>query len=125
MTNPMDWLKQVFSGQAGGVGPREAEQLIARGVAVIDVREASEVAGGMIAQAKHVPLGDVDAYGWNALKNAGIAADTRELVVVCRSGMRSQRAIARLRSERSDVTLINLDGGMIAWCNEGLPTRPG
>jgi len=23
MTNPMDWLKQVFSGQAGGVGPRE------------------------------------------------------------------------------------------------------
>jgi rhodanese-related sulfurtransferase len=72
-----------------------------------------------------MPLGDVDAYGWNALKSAGIPADTRELLVVCRSGMRSQRAIARLRSERSDATLINLDGGMIAWCNEGLPTRPG
>ena len=48
----------------------------------------------------------------------------RPLLMLCRSGARSGRATAFLLQQGfSDVR--NVEGGMIAWKNAGLPTRSG
>jgi len=45
----------------------------------------------------------------------------RRVVVVCRSGNRSARATALL--VRSGFEAVNLNGGMRAWAEAGLPVE--
>ena len=73
---------------------------------LIDVREADEVAEGMIPGAVHIPLGDVEA-------RAGELDKARAYIMICRSGGRSGRATELLEAEGYDVT--NMTGGMLAW----------
>lgn len=72
---------------------------------VLDVREPEEWAGGHIAGATHIPLGDLTT------RLAEVPAGP--VVVTCRAGGRSARATEFLRSRGLDAT--NLDGGMTAW----------
>lgn len=78
----------------------------ADGAVVIDVREADEVAAGMLRGARHLPLasllGDVDA----------LAAELTgsEVVVVCQVGMRARRAAQALRGAGVDAVVLR--GGM-------------
>ena len=78
----------------------------ATGTVVIDVREADEVATGMLPGARHLPLasllGDVDA----------VAAELSgsEVVVVCQVGMRARRAAQALRGAGVDAVVLR--GGM-------------
>jgi len=85
---------------------------VSDGARVLDVREPDEWEAGHIAGAVHIPLGDVPA-------RVGEIAGDDDLVVVCRSGGRSARAVAWLR--RSGIDAINLDGGMGAWVAAGRP----
>ena len=48
----------------------------------------------------------------------------RQLLLVCRSGSRSLRATMYLMQQGFD-DVANVDGGMIAWKNAGLPVRSG
>lgn len=80
------------------------------GAAVLDVREPDEWAAGHIPGALHVPLGDLPA-------RFGELPQDGALVVVCRSGSRSARAVAWL--EAGGVEALNLDGGMGAWAAAG------
>jgi rhodanese-related sulfurtransferase len=68
---------------------------------VIDVRERDEWQAGHIEGALHVPLAELTA-------RVGELPDG-ELVVVCRSGHRSARAVAWLVHTGLDA--VNLDGG--------------
>jgi rhodanese-related sulfurtransferase len=74
---------------------------------VLDVREAREL---MVAafpfDVLHIPMNEVPA------RLAEIPAD-RPVVCACRSGSRSARVAAFLRSEGRDA--VNLDGGILAW----------
>jgi adenylyltransferase/sulfurtransferase len=82
---------------------------------VIDVREADEVATGMLPGARHLPLaallGDVDAV---AAELAG-----SEVVVVCQVGMRARRAAQALRGAGVDAVVLR--GGMDGYISRRQP----
>jgi len=100
-------------GEAGGeVGPEEAEGLIKSGSALLDVREDYEWDAGHVASAVHIPLGLL-------AERVGELPSDRQVVVVCRSGVRSARAAAFLVTSGYDA--VNLAGGMQAWAAVGLP----
>lgn len=77
---------------------------------LIDVREPSEHATGVIDGARLLPLGQV------AGARASLPSDV-PVVVYCRSGMRSARAAAMLRSGGIDAR--SLKGGIDAWRRSG------
>jgi adenylyltransferase/sulfurtransferase len=85
------------------------------GTVVIDVREADEVATGMLPGARHLPLasllGDVDAV-------AGELAG-RDVVVVCQVGMRARRAAQALRGAGVDAVVLR--GGMDGYNSRRQP----
>jgi rhodanese-related sulfurtransferase len=82
------------------------------GVRVLDVRELDEWEAGHIRGAVHIPLGEVPA-------RLGELVEQDDLLVVCRSGGRSGRAVAWLR--QNGVDAINVAGGMGAWATAGRP----
>lgn len=93
------------------ISPQELEQLIkAKEITLVDVREPSEWDLGHIAGAIHIPLGEVDKRHNELSKN-----DT--IVLYCRMGGRSMRALNYLRSV-GFTRLQNLKGGITAWQNE-------
>ena len=79
---------------------------------VLDVREPDEWEAGHIEGALHIPLAEVPTR-----LDDLVGAD--ELVVVCRSGGRSARAVAWL--VRNGLDAVNLEGGMGAWAAAGRP----
>jgi rhodanese-related sulfurtransferase len=80
---------------------------------ILDVREQDEWDAGHIDGAVHVPLAEVPQ------RLGELTEDETPLVVVCRSGGRSARAVAWLVQNGVDAT--NLDGGMGAWASAGRP----
>ncbi|WP_432506681.1 rhodanese-like domain-containing protein [Kineococcus arenarius] len=90
-------------------------------VTVVDVREDEEWAAGHIAGAVHIPLGQLEA-------RLGELDPTQPLVTTCRGGKRSAQAHALLTAAGKQVD--DLEGGMQAWKQAGLPIttpdgRPG
>lgn len=100
----------------GHVSPLEIPML-RESTYIVDVREPHEFNGdlGHIAGAELVPLASLSATSerWNR---------DREIVVVCRSGARSQRGCALLASA-GFRHVKNLDGGMLAYVQIGLPVQ--
>ncbi|NMO94694.1 rhodanese-like domain-containing protein [Paenibacillus lemnae] len=79
-------------------------------VYMIDVREDEEVAQGMIQGAKHIPMGEIPA------RLQEIPTD-QEVIMICRSGGRSQRVCEYLSLQGLD-NMVNMQGGMLEW-NDG------
>lgn len=95
------------------IGAAAAHQLTSDGTAtLLDVRETDEWTAGHAPQAAHIPLGDLDPAAFRP---------DQELIAVCRSGRRSDKAAQRLRA--AGLTVHNLTGGMQAWAAAGLPVR--
>lgn len=91
----------------------EPDEAYARSdVDFVDVREPDEWSAGRIEGARHIPLeqlpGRLDELDRD-----------RPTVMVCRSGGRSGRATAFLAAQGFDAH--NLEGGMKAWRDAGLP----
>lgn len=115
-------------GQADPADPAgEAEEITAaqlkqwldqgRDVQIIDVREAHEYAIARLPGTKLIPLGQIS-------ERAGDLDPTREAVVHCKGGVRSAKAIARLKEAGYAGRLINLKGGITAWSNDVDPSVP-
>ncbi|HQW81014.1 MAG TPA: rhodanese-like domain-containing protein [Pseudomonadota bacterium] len=117
-------LKSLFGIGAVAVSPQDAVKRINAGACVVDVREADEFAQGSIAYAVNVPLSRINRDGITALEQAGIAHAHGELLIVCRSGMRSGKACSRLQKHCGERAL-NLRGGLMAWAGAGLPISRG
>jgi len=81
-----------------------AWQNIQQGALIIDARTAKEYANGHIAGAVNIPF-DIAVKQFNAL---GIAKD-RRVVLYCRSGNRSGKALASL--EKAGYTNLHNGGG--------------
>lgn len=95
--------------------PIQAHQRTTGGaVVLLDVREQAEWNTGQAPDAVHAPLSRLAAG--TALP---AAAEGRPLVVVCRSGHRSQQA-AKLLTGRG-IEAVDVKGGMNAWAAAGLP----
>jgi rhodanese-related sulfurtransferase len=101
------------------IDPEQLEQLRQAGsVVLLDVRTDPEVARGLIAGSKHIPLNQLPARHQEINPEA-------QLVVYCQSGARSAQACAWL-AERGFAQVHNLQGGLLAWARAGLPvTTPG
>lgn len=93
------------------IKPSEVEALIRANpsVSILDVREDEEVAQGKIAEAKHIPMGEVPERLEEIEKNS-------EHIIVCRSGNRSGRVAEFLQSQGYKVK--NMAGGMLEWKGE-------
>ncbi|GHB07672.1 rhodanese-like domain-containing protein [Streptomyces termitum] len=81
---------------------------------LLDVREKPEWRAGHAPGAVHAPL-----TGLVAGAAPPPAAQGRPLVVICRSGHRSQQA-AKLLAERG-AAAVDVKGGMNAWAAAGFP----
>jgi len=80
------------------------------GAVILDVREADEVAGGVIPGARHVPLADL-------LAAPGVFEG--RVVVVCQTSVRARRGAEALRAAGVDAAV--LAGGMAAWSGPTVP----
>ncbi len=90
-------------------------RLAAGAVTVVDVRGASEWAGGHLPGAMHIPLGYLAGRGRDL-------PTTKPIVMQCQAGARS--AIATSVLQRLGVPgVINLTGGYAAWVAAGLPVE--
>jgi len=76
---------------------------------VLDVREPVEWEHGHIDGAVHIPLMDLPSR-MPEIPNGHV-------LVVCRIGSRSARAVAYLQQQGIDA--VNLDGGMVEWVEAG------
>ena len=83
---------------------------------VIDVREPYEFAIARIPGVKLIPLGQLGERSGELDPNA-------EIILQCRSGMRSANALELLRS-KGFTNLKNLKGGILAWSEEIDPSVP-
>ncbi|WP_416829099.1 rhodanese-like domain-containing protein [Ectobacillus polymachus] len=91
--------------------PQDVEMQLKQGKSlnIIDVREDEEVAQGIIPGAKHYRLGDLPIT-YTELDQS------KEYIIVCRSGRRSAQACAFL--EEMGFSVANLEGGMLDWTGE-------
>lgn len=105
--------------QAGGsIGFDEVRDGLASGkIVLIDVREAGEFAAGHVPGAVNLPL--------STLNPAAVPKPAdKTVVLMCRSGNRSGRAMAALAAAgRSD--LVNYSGSMIDWTAKAGPIATG
>jgi rhodanese-related sulfurtransferase len=92
----------------------ELRDFLASGVSPvkIDVREDVELQYGVIDGALHIPMQSVPGQ-LNALEKH--KNDT--IVLICRSGKRSQQ-IGAFMEEMGFIDIINLAGGMNAWAKD-------
>lgn len=98
--------------ESAPMSPGEVDEALHEGkkLVLIDVREPEEFADGRVAVARNIPLRDLRA------RLADIPRDA-DVVLVCRTGARSQMAW-ELLLELGYTKVHNMDGGMLAWQGE-------
>lgn len=86
------------------------------GLVLVDVRSPIEFETEHIAGSVNVPLEALDSRSEEVSRNG-------QLVVICRSGKRAERAAYTLMGRGFQPKV--LEGGMIAWRKAGLPVKEG
>ena len=114
----MDLLSRMFGSPMPSLSAQELSEKLKgdKQPMVVDVREPEEYQDGHIAQAKLIPLGELN------LHLAELPKD-QEIVCVCASGSRSSVATRHLLG--AGYQAINMDGGMYYWQHAGLPVKAG
>jgi len=95
------------------INPQEACKLHEQNTLFVDVREPEEFAQVRIEGAQLIPLSEFAGRYQELPKD-------QPVVLYCRSGNRSAQAAAWL-SAKGYTNLLNLDGGIMAWYQTGLP----
>jgi rhodanese-related sulfurtransferase len=80
---------------------------------LVDVREHAEFAGGRVAGARLLPLGEIER------RNSELD-HTKPIYVMCRTGNRSSQAQKKLKA-LGFTNVINVAGGFEAWKRADLP----
>ena len=95
---------------------RQAQELLREGGAqLVDVREPYEHEAGRIAGSRHIELQLLPG-------EAGLLDSEQPILFYCRSGSRSALAADAFAAAGFDAR--NLDGGLEAWVEAGLPIEP-
>ena len=101
---------------APGLSPTQAVLLINREKAnVVDVRSAEEFASGHLIGARHVAMENISA---DLAKT--VTDKKRPLILVCASGMRSQKA-QKIAQKLGFEQAHSLSGGLKIWQEANLP----
>ena len=105
--------------RAGGIrsiSAIEAPQIINHEAAlVVDVSENGEFNSGHVPGAINVPLKELDAIPKKLEKHKD-----KPVIVICRTGNRSNRAVGMLKKQGFESLFI-LKGGFLAWQKENYP----
>lgn len=102
----------LFRNSSKVIDPKQAKEMMNRGILLIDVREVSEWNKGHAPGAIHLPLGTLQ-------DNLHRVPRDSQVLVCCRSGNRSAKAVALLTQQGYQA--LDIDGGMAAWDANGLP----
>jgi rhodanese-related sulfurtransferase len=96
--------------------PERVAELLESGTAeVVDVRTEEEREAAHIPGTRHVPIDALSA-------EAGSLDHTKPLVLYCRSGDRSGAAADAFAASGREA--YSLEGGLVAWAEEGRPVEP-
>jgi rhodanese-related sulfurtransferase len=106
--------EQDTAAEQAELSPREASER-ATEAQVVDVRTDEEHAAGYIAETLHIPLDRLT-------EEAERLDRDRPVIFYCRGGERSATAAAAFRASGWDA--YNIQGGLVAWAEEGLPLEP-
>ena len=100
------------------IAPKDLKARLDRGddLVLVDVREPNEWQIARIDGARLIPVNSV-------MEHASELSTADEIVLFCKSGVRSARALNTLR-QLGFRKLYNLKGGIIGWANEVDPTLP-
>lgn len=99
------------------LSPYDATQKMNAGEAIfLDVRDESEFKSGHLLNARSMPVNKLAERLHEIEKFKG-----KEIVVYCDNGMRTSRAIAKLKKS-GFTSLHSLSGGLVAWEKASLPT---
>lgn len=104
-------LFSFFKKKYETISPAKAKEAQDQGAMLIDVRESSEYRMGHAPGARHISVQVIE-------RRLGEIPKERQIVVMCQSGMRSQRAAEIL--SRNGYQVLNVSGGMIGWQRAGL-----
>lgn len=99
--------------------PTTTQAWVKRGALLVDVREKEEVEqlAYDVPDIVNIPLSEFE------IRYKELAMD-KELVIVCRAGVRSLRAAGFLINHGFDpVKVVNMKHGLIRWVQRGFPTR--
>ena len=112
---------RLFSQKKGTTSEMTVQELKARLDAgnpplILDVREPAEAAICRLPAARLIPLGELP-------RRLGELEASAEIVIHCKSGVRSARAVSLLRNH-GFANVHNLHGGILAWIAEVDPTMP-
>lgn len=110
-------MTPTHSGEVPELTPRELAERIASHADfdLIDVREPYEWKIAHLPDARLIPLGELPSK-MNTLDSA------RDIVVYCRSGVRSADATQQLR--KAGFRAVNLAGGILRWSDDVDPSVP-
>ncbi|MCY7411905.1 MAG: rhodanese-like domain-containing protein [Salinibacterium sp.] len=109
-------MDDTAAGSAPEIAAELAVTLVRDGTPLIDVREPSEWEAGHAPDAHWIPLGELES------RLSELPRDT-EILVICHSGARSERAARALRD--AEFIAVNVAGGMLAWAAAGGEVESG
>ncbi len=105
----MGFLSKWFgTAEVPTISPAEAKKRMATAI-VLDVREPDEYADGHLPKARLLPLGTIN----EASAAQAIPTKDSDVLVYCRSGARSRRAVQRLIG-LGYTRAVNI-GGIMDW----------
>ena len=105
-------IKQIQG--ADGIDVKQAFSMNQQGALLLDVREPEEYSAIHAPNAKLIPLGQLGSR----LQEIAAYKD-KPVVVICRSGNRSSKAVTMLK-EAGYSQVSNVKGGITAWEKDGL-----
>lgn len=108
-----------FVSEKETVTPKEAAEILKGNALLIDVREPDELAEQSydVKNSINIPLDSIES------KINSIPKD-KQVILACQKGGRSQKAYDLLKG-KGFTNIANLEGGMNAWDEAGLPTKTG
>ena len=109
---------RTIKSQIDEVDPGEVAELIDEGVAVVDVREAEELASGHIPGAKHVPRSYLESRIEGAVPDR-----STPVILYCASGNRSAYAARTLSQDMGYENVRSMKGGITLWKDRGYDVR--
>ena len=119
MASSLKSMMDAANSEVPRVTPAEAQELIAKGAVVVDVRDATEVAkSGKVAGALHVPRGLLEFKAAPDSPTRETALDpSKPVIVYCASGGRSALS-GKLLKDLGYEKVYNL-GGFKDWVDSG------
>lgn len=86
------------------------ENGLPEGTKLFDVREEYEFQDGHIEGSQNLPLSQIS-------QNIGLLKNSKELLLVCRSGARS--GMLAMQLQNNGINAKNVEGGLISWAANG------